>query len=94
MNIKNRGKWLEIDGIGDFSVMRTFDCGQCFRFDPVEDEEFVHRVDGVALGRHVSFAENGDGKLYVRASEEDMRELWTKYLSLDADYKSINEKIR
>lgn len=93
MNIKNCGEWLKIDGIGDFSVMRTFDCGQCFRFDPVTDENFIYRVDGVAYGRHVSFAENGDGSLFVRSSEEDLKNIWEKYLGLDRDYGEINKKI-
>ena len=93
MNIKNCGEWLEISGIGDFSVLRTFDCGQCFRFDPVEDENFSHRVDGIAFGRAVSFAEKGDGILYVKANEEVFHSIWGKFLGLDRDYGEINDRI-
>lgn len=93
MNIKNCGEWLEIREVGDFSVLRTFDCGQCFRFDPVEDENFSHRVDGIAFGRHVSFAEKGDGILYVKADEEVFNSIWGKFLGLDRDYGEINERI-
>ena len=28
-----------IENVGNFSVTKTFDCGQCFRFDPVPGEE-------------------------------------------------------
>ncbi len=84
--------WLDIGDEAKISVYRTFDCGQCFRFDAVDDPRFSHRVDGIAFGRSVSFAEDG-GKVYVRASEEDYNEIWRKYLSLDCDYDSYNRRI-
>lgn len=89
--ISNNNGWLRINA-EDFSVFKTFDCGQCFRFDPIEDGNFDHRVDGVALGRSVSFAER-DGELYIRTTEEDFENLWKTYLSLDTDYESINKNI-
>ena len=84
--------WLDIECGAKISVFRTFDCGQCFRFDAVEDSRFTHRVDGIAFGRSVSFAE-ADGKVFVRASEEDYNGIWKKYLSLDCDYESYNNRI-
>ena len=84
--------WLDIGCGAKMSVFRTFDCGQCFRFDAVEDSRFTHRVDGIAFGRSVSFAE-ADGKVFVRASEEDYNGIWRKYLSLDCDYESFNNRI-
>ena len=62
---KNENGWLTVEGIGDFSVFRTFDCGQCFRFDPVSDPTHKYEVEGIAHNKYVRFAENGDGKLYV-----------------------------
>ncbi len=85
--------WLTVEGVGDFSVFRTFDCGQCFRFDPVADPTHAYEVEGVAYGKYVRFAEDGDGKLYVYSSEEDFHNIWISYLSLDCDYDAINEKI-
>ncbi len=85
--------WLTVEGIGDFSVFRTFDCGQCFRFDPVSDPTHKYEVEGIAHNKYVRFAENGDGKLYVYSSEEDFNNIWLSYLSLDCDYDAINQKI-
>ncbi len=90
---ENKNGWLCIVGIGDFSVFRTFDCGQCFRFDPVCDGDFETVFEGIAHSRLVRFAENGDGKLYVKASAEDFEKIWLPYLSLDTDYDSINQRI-
>lgn len=90
--ISQKDGWLNIGYSGSFSVFKTFDCGQCFRFDPVSDDKFDHRVDGVAFGRSVSFAER-EGKLFVRASEEDFNSIWEKYLALDVDYAAIDSSI-
>ena len=89
----NENGWLTVEGIGDFSVFRTFDCGQCFRFDPVSDPSHDFEVEGIAFNKYVRFAENGDGKLYVKSSEEDFHSLWFSYLGFDCDYDAINEKI-
>ena len=93
MNIENCGEWLKVSDIGDFSVLRTFDCGQCFRFDPVTDDNFAHRVDGIAFGKSVSFAEKEDNILWVRSSEEDFHSIWGKFLCIESDYGKINERI-
>lgn len=85
--------WLTVSGAMPFSVFRTFDCGQCFRFDPVPDPTFKSEVSGVAFGRYVSFADGEDGEIMVRSSREDFENIWSRYLSLDTDYGKINEKL-
>ena len=54
-------------GCGSFSVAKTFDCGQTFRFDPVSQDKIqtffpdsasVYAVAGTALGKTVMFAES------------------------------------
>ena len=90
---KSENGWLTGEGIGDFSVFRTFDCGQCFRFDPVFDPSHKTEVEGIAFGKYVRFAEDGDGKLYIKSSEEDFNNIWFSYLGFDCDYDMINEKI-
>ena len=89
--ISNNNGWISVKADG-FSVFKTFDCGQCFRFDSVEDNNFEYRVDGVAFGRSVSFAERG-GELYIRASEEDYHNIWKNYLQLEVDYNAIDNRI-
>ena len=57
-------EYVKIPGISDFDVNKTFDCGQCFRFDLVEGTPHEAEFAGVAFGRFVSFAQDGD-TLYV-----------------------------
>lgn len=89
--LSNENGWISLKSKG-FSVFKTFDCGQCFRFDPVEDKNFDYRVDGVAFGRHVSFAERGD-KLFIRTTPEELKSIWAPYLQLETDYDAINKRI-
>lgn len=77
-----------IENVGNFCVAKTFDCGQCFRFDSVDgDPSHVHGVVGntpVTL-RHVD-----DGLEIIGEGE---REEWEKYLALDVDYAAIDQGI-
>ena len=83
----------EISYSGSFSVAKTFDCGQCFRFDKVEGSRHEVEFSGVAYRRAVSFAQDGD-KLYVYgATPRDCEDIWVKYLALDEDYDAIDRDI-
>lgn len=48
-----------IENVGNFSVTKTFDCGQCFRFDPVPGEEEC--FEGVAFGNYARFRRTDGG---------------------------------
>ncbi len=87
------GGWLRVDCTEKISVFRTFDCGQCFRFDPAPEPEYKNQVDGVAFGRYVSFADGEDGTFLVRSSPEDFENIWYSYLALDRCYTGIEKSI-
>lgn len=88
----NKNGWLAVRADGPFSVAKTFDCGQCFRFESVKSADFDCLVTGVAFGRDVSFGEK-DGLLMIKSSEEDFENIWKSFLSLDVDYAKINREI-
>ncbi len=94
--VSSENGWLKIAGAGDFSTIRTFDCGQCFRFGPLPaafpPSPAPSSVWGIAFGRQVAFADDST-YLYVYASQEDFENIWLRYLSLDADYAYAGEKI-
>ncbi len=84
---------VRIDGIEYFDTRKVFDCGQCFRFDPVLDS--VHEIEfaGCALGRYISVAQDGDTLYIYNATAEDYENIWKRYLGLDRDYAEINADI-
>ncbi len=84
---------IKISGIEYFDVEKTFDCGQCFRFNKVENSSHSSEYAGVAFGRYVSFA--GDGStLYIYNSDmEDFERIWRPFLCIDMEYEAINREI-
>ena len=74
-------------------IDRTFDCGQCFRFDKVEGSRFESEYRGVAYNKQVSFAQDGGYLYVVGADESEFDRLWRRYLSLDEDYGAIHNEI-
>ena len=84
---------VRIDGVEYFDTQKVFDCGQCFRFDPVSDS--IHEVEfaGCALGRYISVAQDGDTLYIYNATAEDYENIWKQYLGLDRDYGEINADI-
>lgn len=90
---EGRMPYVEIRGVEQLDVGKTFDCGQCFRFDKVEGSPHAVEYAGVAFGRHVSFASDGD-VLYVYNSDiKDFESIWRRFLSLDTDYAMIDRDI-
>ncbi len=66
---------------------RTFDCGQCFRWN--EDAE--GRWRGVASGKAaVVWAE--DGRTYIECALDDIY-FWRDYLDMDTDYEEARRSI-
>lgn len=78
---------VTVGGCGSFSAAKTFDCGQAFRFDPVNETVFA----GTAFGCKVAFEQTGDGIVTVyNADREQFERVWLHYLALDEDYDAID----
>ena len=87
--IKGDASVIRIEGVEGLCVGKTFDCGQCFRFDEVKESLHEKEFSGVAFGRFVSFAQDGD-TLYIYGSTLDEYEsIWKSFLDIDRDYSFI-----
>ena len=80
---------IVVGGVGNFSPEKTFDCGQCFRFDPDEKGG----VTGIAHGRRVNISRAGDNLRIDGISADEFENTWEHYLALDEDYDSIDRMI-
>lgn len=78
---------VTIGGCGSFSVQKTFDCGQAFRFDPVNDTTFAGRAFGCKLAVEQTLP--GTITLY-KVTREQFELRWRHYLALDEDYDAID----
>ena len=84
---------VKIEGVEQFSVKKTFDCGQCFRFDEVLDSIHECEYAGMAHGKYISFAQDGDTLYIYNATLDEYENIWERFLALDTDYKEIDNNI-
>ena len=78
---------VTVGGCGSFSVQKTFDCGQAFRFDPVNNATFA----GTAFGCKIAVEQAAPGVITLyNVSREQFELRWRHYLALDEDYDAID----
>lgn len=70
-----------------FSLDRTLDCGQCFRFEKDDDGTW----NGVAFGKSVKIKEDGQNLVFYNITQEDFDDLFFDYFDLGRDYEEIDE---
>lgn len=78
-----------VKGIKDFDLEQTLECGQCFHFVKLGDEEYGL----TAYGRLLHIKQVGDELIFYNTSGEDFEKIWKKYFDLDRDYSSIKDKL-
>ncbi len=89
MTVREENGSVIVSCIDNFSVMQTFDCGQCFRFD-VSDSRAV----GFAFGKRVELFQIAENEISITPCTLDEYEgVWKSYLSLDTDYEKIRAEM-
>ncbi len=91
--VKNGCRGVAVSGVKNFDINKIFDCGQCFRFERVENSLHEKEFSGVAYDRFVSFASDGD-ELFIYGSDlADFEAIWRSFLDLDRDYGEVTKSI-
>ena len=85
--------FAKIRGVEYFNTEAVFDCGQAFRFLPVEGTAHECEYGGVAFGRYISVAQDGDTLTLYGATEEELESIWIPYLGLDFDIDTARKDI-
>lgn len=72
----------------DINLHKTFDCGQCFRFE----ETAGNRFEGIAFGRKLLIKSEDAGSFFVSdMKKSEFEERFTGFFDLNRDYKKIRE---
>jgi len=79
---------IKLTGITDFDLERTFNCGQCFRWDADETGAYT----GVAFGHVVNIRQCAENVL-ITCSEREFFSVWHDYFDLTRDYSLIREQL-
>jgi N-glycosylase/DNA lyase len=74
---------------GAYNLAKTLDCGQCFRWERVTDDEWL----GVAFGRLISIKQVENELIIYNTTKEDFDAIWCHYFALDEDYDAIDEEL-
>lgn len=88
-NIKIDEDKIIIEGVKNFKLKQTFECGQCFRFDKISDTNYVT----VAFERVIELEEDGNNIIVYNSNEEDVKNIWIKYFDLERDYSEIKDEL-
>ena len=76
-----------LKSVKNFNVKQIFECGQCFRWEKVNDNDFI----GVAFGKVIEVEQQDDTVIIHNTCKEDFENIWIKYFDLERDYSSIKE---
>lgn len=72
------------------SLSDTFKCGQCFRWEQLNDEKLFI---GIAYEKILK-AEQHDGFIKLNCNKEDYNNIWREYFDIDTDYDLIKEELQ
>ena len=78
---------IEIEGVKNFKLKQTFECGQCFRFKKINDNNYII----VAFERVIELKQENNNIFIYNSNEEDVKNIWIKYFDLERDYSSIKD---
>lgn len=88
MKCRERDGWVEVAGLTDFDPPKTFECGQCFRWNCQPDGSWL----GVAGGRAARVRKDG-GIVRISGTLEEFQTYWREYLDLGRDYGALRGRI-
>ena len=72
----------------DFLLSQTLECGQCFHFNKIAEEEYLISAKGKLL--HASQEGNN---LILHNIEDTDADMWLRYFDLDRDYAAIKDML-
>lgn len=95
IEIKQQEDGLYLPNLSDFSLGDILDCGQCFRFYPIElepESPYVESYEGVAMGKYLHLSKDSqNGILFHDTSVSDFEEVWYNYFDLATDYTGMKQ---
>ncbi len=85
--------FVKIKNLGYFDVGAVFDCGQAFRFLPIENTAHKCEFGGVAYGKYITVAQDENDVTIYGSDVEDFHKIWINYLGLDFDIEGARSDI-
>ncbi len=88
MRIFEENNNIILENVESFNIIDIFECGQCFRWNKVEDGYF-----GVAKGHSLYITQTGDKVVFHNTSLDTFNSVWKEYFDLNTDYEKIKAEL-
>lgn len=85
MNFKSINNGILLSGCKNFDPFVSCECGQCFRFNRISDDEY----DVFACGRRLNIQRRDEGWFFADIDETAFKNSFYDYFDLDRDYGEI-----
>lgn len=92
MDYTNRitcGSDVVVNGVRNLDLAVTLDCGQCFRWNAIEDNVF----EGVVLGTACKITQDGSTLRFHDTTIEEFDSIWHHYFDFDRDYNEVKKQL-
>lgn len=90
MKIQHKNNNIIISEINDFELRHIFDCGQCFRFNRLDNDEYI----GTAFSRTLRISKDNDTVIFHNTPPEDFENIWYDYFDLSRDYTAVKNSLK
>ena len=89
LNIEYSDNSITLKEVKNFDLKQTLECGQCFRWEKVAENNYI----GVAFGKVLEVFQNKNDIILYNTNEQDFKNIWKKYFSLDKNYTEIKTQL-
>ncbi|MGL5821027.1 MAG: DNA-3-methyladenine glycosylase family protein [Sarcina sp.] len=88
-NIQYNEDVIIVEGIKNFDLVQTLECGQCFRWEKVDENKYI----GIAYDKVLEVEQVGDTLKFYNTNQKDFNNIWRHYFDLDRDYSEIKREL-
>ncbi len=89
MRIISENGNIIVENVQDFNLGQTLECGQCFRYDRIDADDYII----VAMKRMLHIKQQDDSLILYNTSEREYKRIWEKYFDLERDYGEIKREL-
>ncbi len=76
---------IKLQNPKNFDLGQTLDCGQCFRFEKLNEK----RYKIIAFGKVLTLKQEINEIIFENTTFEEFNSIWLKYFDIDTDYEKI-----
>ena len=80
---------VAINNVKNFELSHIFDCGQCFRWNRQENNNYI----GIAYGRVIEVEKKDDNLIIYNTTLNDVKNIWLDYFDLNREYSEIKKEL-